>query len=94
MRQVTSLRVAHLSHCDTNVRGTSIQEAHAGASVFILQAKVTAGSRLRLTSHVSAKRLTATLLSPMTMAKKEFRFLYSLQLKRKRHEFESNATLE
>lgn len=31
-------------------------------------------------SHVSESRLTATLLSPITMAKNAFRFWYSLQL--------------
>lgn len=92
-RQVTSLKVSHLFHCYTSVSDISIKKAHWWACVFILKAKVTAGSQLKLTSHVSAKRLTATLLSPMTMAKKEFRFLYSLQLKHKRHMAEKNATL-
>jgi hypothetical protein len=36
-------------------------------------------------SHVSESRLTATLLSPITMAKKAFRFWYSLQLQTKSH---------
>ena len=33
-----------------------------------------------LTSQVCVSRLTATLLSPMTIAKKEYQLLYSLQL--------------
>ena len=38
-----------------------------------------------LTSQVCDKRLTATLLSPMTIAKKEYQLLYSLQLQNCEH---------
>ena len=37
---------------------------------------------MKLTSHVCESRDTAMLLNPITMAKKEFKFWYSLQLKR------------
>ena len=40
----------------------------------------TVGDTDILTSHVCVSRLTATLLSPMTIAKKEYQLLYSLQL--------------
>ena len=39
-------------------------------------------SVLNLTSQVCDSRLTATLLSPMTIAKKEYQLLYSLQLQK------------
>lgn len=86
-RRVISLQGSHLSHCYTSESAVSIEELTGEPLFFIRKAKVTAGSQQQLTSHVSARRLTATLLSPMTMAKKEFRFLYSLQLKHKRHVF-------
>lgn len=83
-RRVISLQGSHLFHCSTSAKAISIEEL-TGEPLFLFPwQKVTAGSQQRLTSHVSAKRLTATLLSPMTMAKKEFRFLYSLQLEHKR----------
>lgn len=40
----------------------------------------TVGDTDIFTSQVCVSRLTATLLSPMTIAKKEYQLLYSLQL--------------